>query len=73
MTGRTFSLPEKVGAASSSSVFTGLEDTEAPEDLETGQAWSSGASSESQIRDEALGRGLVGIKPSYSTVYPLEG
>ena len=72
MTGRTFSLPEKVGAASSSSV-TGLEDTEAPEDLETGQAWSSGASSESQIRDEALGRGLVGIKPSYSTVYPLEG
>ena len=67
MTSRILSFVEKVGAATNSSVLTGLEDTEAPEDLETGQAWSSGASSESQIRDEALGRSLVGNKPSYFT------
>ena len=62
MPGLTLSFVEKVGVANSgSSVLTGLEDTEVPEDLETGHGWSSGASSdnESHVRDEALGSRAV--------------
>ena len=60
MPGLTLAFVEKVGLANSgSSVLTGLEDTEVPEDLEAGQGWSLGASSESQDRDEALGSGSV--------------
>ena len=62
MTGLTLSIVETVGASlSPGSDLTGLEDTEVPEDLETGHGWSSGASSdnESHARDEALGSRTV--------------
>ena len=62
MTGLTLSIVENVGASlSPASVITGLEDTEVPEDLETGHGWSSGASTdnESHARDEALGSRAV--------------